>query len=206
MLSISTPVINSIIVRKHATLSVFLSVYNCVLFQLLRGGSECGAIIYVVGYLVTSVQCGISHVDTVVAQTSLALVTGTVTTADCAVLQAVAIYTFLSHPLCLLPLLPSPALPSLPSPLSHSPPPPSLTPLSPLRLLDLQAADYTSVPSANFSPSPLFGSQLVMMSLEAEQKRGQLFCTVCIHVLMRDEKEGRSKQSQTNNEKHLESA
>ena len=127
MLSISTPVINSTIVRKHATLSVFLSVYNCVLFQLLRGGSKCGAIIYVVGYLVTSVQCGISHVDTVVAQTSLALVTGTVMTANCAVLQAVAIYIFLSHPLC---LLPSPTLPSLPSPLCHpSLPSPPLSPL-----------------------------------------------------------------------------
>ncbi|CAI8048694.1 Synaptotagmin-like protein 4 [Geodia barretti] len=37
------------------------------------------------------------------------------------------------------------------------------------RLLDIQAAHYVSLPTADFSPSPLFGSQLVMMSLEVVQ-------------------------------------
>ena len=54
-------------------------------------------------------------------------------------------------------------------------------PLSPslYRVLDIQAADYTSIPSSNFSPSPPFGSQLVMMSLEATGQPSHMCTPVC---------------------------
>jgi hypothetical protein len=52
--------------------------------------------------------------------------------------------------------------------LSEKPPPPFVCPVcAKKRFLDIQAANYVSLPTADFSPSPLFGSQLVMMSLEA---------------------------------------